>query len=132
MRYQVPQFIEMEDKIVGPFTFKQFIYLASVPVVCYILHYFVEVAYVILVGVIFFPFAVMLAFSKVNGKPFMEFVKSLFKFIRRPQAYVWRRLLHKTTEADQQKETISKDTTKKIEKKETNFKKIAEMLDSKE
>ncbi|MFA6437048.1 MAG: PrgI family protein [Candidatus Paceibacterota bacterium] len=132
MRYQVPQFIEMEDKIVGPFSFKQFIYLASVPVVCYVLHYFVEVAYVILVGVIFFPFAVMLAFSKVNGKPFMEFIKSLFKFIRRPQAYVWRRLLYKTTEADQQKETISKDTTKRIAKKETNFKKIAEMLDSKE
>ena len=132
MRYQVPQFIEMEDKIVGPFTFKQFIYLASVPAICYVLNFFVEVAYVILVGVIFFPVAVMLAFSKVNGKPFMEFVKSLLKFIRRPQAYVWRRLFNKTAEVNQQKETISKDTTKKIAKKETNFKKIAEMLDSKE
>ena len=29
MRFQVPQFIEVEDKIFGPFTFKQFIYIAG-------------------------------------------------------------------------------------------------------
>jgi len=27
MRFEVPQFIEVEDKIFGPFTWKQFIYL---------------------------------------------------------------------------------------------------------
>jgi hypothetical protein len=29
MHYQVPQFIEIEDKIFGPLTLKQFIYLAG-------------------------------------------------------------------------------------------------------
>ena len=29
MRFQVPQFIEIESKIFGPLTFKQFIYLAG-------------------------------------------------------------------------------------------------------
>src|SRR3989344_2665997 len=29
MEYQVPQFIEVEDKIIGPLTLKQFIYLAG-------------------------------------------------------------------------------------------------------
>ena len=27
MQYQVPQFIEVEDKIFGPLTFKQFLYI---------------------------------------------------------------------------------------------------------
>ena len=29
MQFQVPQFIETEDKIVGPFTLRQFIYVAG-------------------------------------------------------------------------------------------------------
>ena len=29
MQFQVPQFIEIEDKIIGPFTVKQFIYLVG-------------------------------------------------------------------------------------------------------
>ena len=29
MRFQVPQFIDIEDKIFGPLTFKQFVYLAG-------------------------------------------------------------------------------------------------------
>jgi len=29
MQYQVPQFIEIEDKIFGPLTLKQFLYLAG-------------------------------------------------------------------------------------------------------
>ncbi len=29
MRFEVPQFIDVEDKIFGPFTFKQFLYLAG-------------------------------------------------------------------------------------------------------
>ena len=29
MQFQVPQFIEVEDKIFGPLTFKQFIYMGG-------------------------------------------------------------------------------------------------------
>ncbi|TSC61742.1 MAG: SsrA-binding protein, partial [Parcubacteria group bacterium Athens0416_74] len=29
MQFQVPQFIEVEDKIVGPLTFKQFVFIAG-------------------------------------------------------------------------------------------------------
>ena len=37
MEYQVPQFIEVEDKIFGPFTLKQFIYVAGGVGLCAIL-----------------------------------------------------------------------------------------------
>jgi len=29
MQFNVPQFIETEDKLIGPFTLKQFLYLAA-------------------------------------------------------------------------------------------------------
>jgi len=37
MRFQVPQFIEVEDKIFGPLTLKQFIYLAGAGGVVFVL-----------------------------------------------------------------------------------------------
>src|SRR3990172_12458701 len=37
MQFQVPQFIEIEDKIFGPLTFKQFIYVAGGAGACYLL-----------------------------------------------------------------------------------------------
>jgi len=36
MRFKVPQFIDIEDKIFGPFSFKQFVYLAGGAGLCYI------------------------------------------------------------------------------------------------
>ena len=36
MQYQLPQFIDIEDKIVGPLTFKQFIYIAGGAGICFI------------------------------------------------------------------------------------------------
>ena len=38
MQFQVPQFIEIEDKIFGPLTFKQFIYLAGGGGLCFLLY----------------------------------------------------------------------------------------------
>jgi len=131
MRYQLPQFIEMEDKIIGPFTLKQFIYLIAVPVICYILHFFVRLPYVILVGIIFFPVALLLAFYKVNGRPFSHAILGLFKYIRRPQIYVWKRV-------PQAQETTTRGKVRSVKKKKKetttpketkDFKKLAKILD---
>ena len=51
MQFQVPQFIEVEDKIVGPLTFKQFIYLAGGGGVIAILYAFLPLFFVILLGI---------------------------------------------------------------------------------
>jgi len=129
MRYQVPQFTEMEDKVIGPFSLKQFIYLGSVPLVCYILNFFVELPYVILVGVIFFPVAVLLAFYKVNGKPFATVFVGMLKFVKRPQIYVWKRVPHKI-ESTPIKKNIKKKIASQQGTKPKDFKKLAKILDN--
>jgi len=132
MRYQLPQFIEMEDKIVGPFSLKQFLYLIAVPVLCYVLHFFVKLPYVILVGIIFAPVALMLAFYKVNGRPFIYALGGVLKFIRRPQMYVWKRIpVAPKIEPEETKKTIKKEKINKATEAK-DFKKLAEILDTKE
>jgi len=131
MRYQVPQFIEMEDKVIGPFTLKQFIYLGSVPLVCYILNFIVELPYVILVGVIFFPVAVLLAFYKINGKPFAIVFLGMLKFIKKPQMYAWKRMPKKSESVPMKKKTKKKVVIQQNNQPE-DFNKLAQILDSQE
>ena len=127
MRYQLPQFIEMEDKLIGPFTLKQFLYLIVVPAFCWGLHYFVRLPYVILVGSIFFPVALLLAFYKPNGRPFIDAIRGLLKYIKRPQIYVWRRtpVIAKTSPQTKKQQKIKTTSDKKVK----DFKKLAETLD---
>ena len=51
MRYQVPQFIEVEDRIFGPFTFRQFIYLAGGAGLCFIAYRSLPIFWAILIMV---------------------------------------------------------------------------------
>jgi hypothetical protein len=91
MRFQVPQFIEVEDKIFGPLTFKQFVYLGGGGGICLILFIFLPN---FLAGIIALPvaaFALALAFYKVNEKPFINTAEALFKYLFTNKLYVWKK-----------------------------------------
>lgn len=92
MRFQVPQFIEVEDKIFGPFTFKQFIYIVGGAGAAAVLWILIPVKFLaILIGVPIVAFAGALAFYKVNGKPFAHLVESFFKFYAGNRLYLWKK-----------------------------------------
>jgi len=91
MDYQVPQFIEVEDKIFGPFTLKQFIYIAGGVGLSAIL----ILTLPLLVGVILaIPVAALsaaLAFYKMNNKPFIEILEAGFNYYIGKRLYLWRK-----------------------------------------
>jgi hypothetical protein len=91
MEYQVPQFIEVEDKIFGPFTLKQFIYVAGGVGLCaiFLLYFplFVGIILAIPVG----AFTAALAFYKVNNKPFVEIMEAAFKYYVGDRLYLWKK-----------------------------------------
>lgn len=91
MEYQVPQFIEVEDKIFGPFTLKQFIYLAGGAglTVLVFLTLPILVAGVIAVPVVALVLA--LSFYRMNNKPFIEIVEAAFNYSISKRLYLWRR-----------------------------------------
>jgi hypothetical protein len=71
MEYQVPQFIEVEDKIFGPLTFKQFIYLAGGTGLCVIILLYLGFLGLVLALPVA-AFSLALAFYKINNKSFVE------------------------------------------------------------
>jgi hypothetical protein len=91
MRFQVPQFIEVEDKIFGPLTFKQFIYVAGGVAICVILFLLLPKFLAILIGLPILIFSAALAFYKVNDKPFINMVEAFIKYSMTNKLYIWRK-----------------------------------------
>ena len=90
MRYQVPQFIEVEDKIFGPFTFKQFIYMAGGAGLCAVLILNLHaIGFVLAVPVA--ALSAALAFYKINSKSFTDIVEAGFNFYTSGRLYLWKK-----------------------------------------
>lgn len=89
MQFQIPQFIEVEDKIFGPLTFRQFVYLAggigSAYLVFRMLPFIIALP---LMGVIV-GLAATLAFFQYNGRPFILAIEHGFYFLLHPKLYLW-------------------------------------------
>ena len=91
MEYQVPQFIWVEDKIIGPLTLKQFIYLAGGSGLCVIFFSYLNIIVAFLLSAPIAAFVVALAFYKINGKPFIEMVEACFNYYIHTKLFLWRR-----------------------------------------
>src|ERR1700733_8062703 len=91
MKYQVPQFIEIEDKIIGPLTLKQFVYLAGGAGMAFVIYTFlpIYIALVLIIAVV--ALAVCLAFYKINNKPFIDFLESAFLYYTKQNLYIWKK-----------------------------------------
>ena len=91
MRFQVPQFIDVEDKIFGPFTFRQFIYLGGGIGISFVLWKmlpaFVAILLIIPVG----GFALALTFYRVNNQPFINIVESYLGYAFQSKLYIWKK-----------------------------------------
>lgn len=103
MQFQVPQFIEIEDKLFGPLTFKQFAYLTGgggmIFVLYKILPFFIAIFFIIPIAVL----ALALAFYKINGKPFIFYLQAGIEYQMKSKLYIWKQRLGKPEE----KETVS-------------------------
>jgi hypothetical protein len=91
MRFQVPQFIDVEDKIFGPLTLRQFIYLAGGAGIVVALFKFLPGFLAFLIGLPIVALAVALAFFKVNNKPFLNVVESFSKYFVGEKLYIWKK-----------------------------------------
>ena len=93
MRFQVPQFIEVEDKIFGPLTIKQFIYLVGGAGLSFIAYTFIKPIYIsILIILPILGFTLALAFYKINNKPFINVVEASFYYFFNNKLYIWRKV----------------------------------------
>lgn len=117
MQFSVPQFIDVRDKIFGPLTLQQFLYIVAA-VGLGLLEYFTlpVTAFVILI----IPTAAILgalAFYKINGRPFYFFLVNGFNFLIHPTNRLWKRdptlPRIKTGESEQRVEKVQRGDLKK-------------------
>jgi len=90
MEYQVPQFIEVEDKIVGPLTFKQFIYIAGAAGICVVFFVYLPIWLAFLLSAPVVGLASALAFYRVNGKSFIEMLEAGFNYYTGAKLFLWK------------------------------------------
>lgn len=109
MRFQVPQFIDIEDKIFGPFTFFQFAFLIGGGGMCFVLY---KVLPFIIAIFFILPMAgltICLVFVKINSKPFVYYLQAGFNYFVSNKLYIWKQRLVK--KSSQQEEEIQIPTT---------------------
>lgn len=103
MRFQVPQFIDIEDKLFGPFTFKQFAYLAGGAGLIYVLYkllpFWLAIIPIILVG----GLTALLTFYKINKKPFSFYLQAGLSYLVSSKLYIWKQRLVKPGEEKEEK-----------------------------
>ena len=133
MKFAVPQFIEVEDKIFGPLTLKQAIYVAGgaglVLSVFTRAGFFWAIVTGLPVGIIAFA----LAFAKVNNRPFVHMLYSASFYAVRNKLYLWKKIASKKkTGADIKKEAERNAQPVAPKLSQSRLKEIAWSLDTRE
>jgi len=100
MEFKVPQYIEVEDKVFGPFSFMQFIYLVGGAGLIFTLWKFLPsfIAVLLIVPVAAFTWALVFFPKKKYGKSFTDLVEAAFGFFTKSRLYTWKKVnkkLHK-------------------------------------
>lgn len=88
-QYTVPQFIDVEAKIIGPITTRQFLIFLAAALVIFISYKIFDFGLFLTIGIVVFLLAATFAFVKVNGRPFHYFVLNLVQTFRKPGIRVW-------------------------------------------
>ena len=88
-QFVVPQFIDVEAKIIGPITARQFLILLGATLVIALSFRIFDFALFLTVSIPVFIIAVVFSFVKVNGRPFHFFVLNIIQTGRRPGLRVW-------------------------------------------
>ncbi len=89
-KFQVPQFIETETKLIGPLTLRQFLFVAGGVALT-------AMAYIVFNGIIFGIAAVLilgffgaLAFAKVDGQPMLNYLAYLVAYLLGSKQYIYK------------------------------------------
>ncbi|PJC56212.1 hypothetical protein CO026_01600 [Candidatus Kaiserbacteria bacterium CG_4_9_14_0_2_um_filter_41_32] len=98
MQFEVPQFIEIEDKIFGPLTWRQFIYVGGGGAIAVVLFLVTPIYIFILIGLPIGLLAAALGFFPINNRPFSYFLEAIYNYTRKQKLYLWRQkrnIVHK-------------------------------------
>lgn len=134
MQFKVPQNIDMADRIVGPLTMVQFLYLLVGGIIVYFL--FSTIAPVngglfLLTSAPIAVFSLAMAFLKVQDQPFPKFVKAFLIYLLRPKIRLWHKdglSLSMKIVPEAKKDSDKPIVAKKIEK--SQLEQLTQLMDT--
>lgn len=93
-KFIVPQFIDNEDKILGPITVRQFLIMLAAALILFVEFKLLATVYFVLLGLVTAGVAGTFAFVKINGQPFHLFFLNALQTTIRPGLRVWNKTLN--------------------------------------
>jgi len=112
-QFVVPQFIDVEDKIFGPITTRQFLILLVASLLIFVAFKLADMALFIFMLALIGGSALVLAFVKINGQVFHYFILNILQTTRRPSLRIWNKQLTKA-ELNQQRLSQKVETVEKV------------------
>lgn len=108
MLINVPQYIDVEDKIVGPLTMKQLGWMIALGIILVILWSMAGPVIFFIIGIPLTLIFVALAFYKPYGQPLGSFVIFGIMYFFRPKVYLWKRTPQQNVVTKPKAQAVSK------------------------
>lgn len=108
MQFPIPQFIDVEDTVVGPLTIKQTVILGAGALVIFMSTLIFVGFIAVLIALPTIIACVLFAFYKPNGRPLYVLIANYFTYSLKPKLYIW----HREPEGILIKRAIKKETLK--------------------
>lgn len=124
-QFTVPQFIDVESKIIGPLTTRQFLILLAAAIICGLSYRLFDFTLFLTITVGVLLLTTLFAFVRINGRPFHFFILNLVQSIRRPSIRVWNNRL--TVFEEVSKTAFVKPETKPMPKEAYRKSRLAEL-----
>ncbi len=90
-QFIVPQFIDVEDKIFGPITVRQFTIMLVGGILVFLAYRFADFPLFIFTLILVGGLSLVFAFVKINGQAFHYFLLNIVQTLRRPSLRIWRK-----------------------------------------
>lgn len=92
MQFRLPQFLDIEDKVFGPFTLRQFAYMLGAVAFAYIFWKLIPIKLVAILFILVFSGTFLaLAFVKIHNRPFADILENAYKFVIGGKTYIWQK-----------------------------------------
>lgn len=111
-QFVVPQFIDVEDKIIGPITTRQFVIMLVGALLLGVGFKLFDIALFILFAVLDIGIVATLAFVKINGMSFHFFLSNILQTIAKPNIRVWKKLVVEIVDKEETDKSLEKAAVK--------------------
>ena len=131
MQFQVPQFIGREARVVGPLTFRQFLYVGTAGAIGFVLYFTLPFLMFVTFTLPIMGIGISLAFFSVSGKSLPSLIIGFLSFTMGTKTYVWKK--GKFTSAitrSSQEPTLPESITEQLSlTRESKLKNLVDKLD---